>query len=567
MQQTTPHNPEFERAIALYGEGRYAEAENCCRELLARGPDPHVLHMLALIRADAGAPAEALELLQQALGLGVQHPAIHLAHGRVLLHLDRAAEALASLEASLRLDDRQPEVVALMGKALVAVGRHREARALLDSALALQPDEAHLREASGVACLAMGRYEEAARDLERALAADPERTESYAMLAAIHEQLNRHDQSQRLVDAGLARRPEQPSLLFLAARVQRASDPSAARRALLALRGRRGVTAALDRDIEFELGRCADALDDCDAAMAHFHAAKDKALAMAAPTPDLAQVFPRQLASLQRVYAAGPPPAQGVAQKPMPAFLVGFPRSGTTLLDTMLGAHPDLRVMEEQPTVQALLDGCLAQGFSYADDLCRLTPPVLGTLRQLYQRAARASGWDGMGGLIDKSPFATAHLGLILQVFPGAPVIFLARHPCDVVLSCLMSNFEINSGTVHFARLGSAVELYCGVMELWQLYRARLPMRHHVLRYEDLVQQPEAELRRLLDYLGLPWSPRMLDYSEAARQRGRIPTPSYDQVVRPLYQQARGRWRRYAKYLQPHLAALGPHIEAFGYDA
>ena len=566
MQQAASDSADFQQAIAFFESGRYEEAEVCCRRLLAQGPDPHALHMLALIRADAGAVQEALQLLQQALGLGAQHPAIHLAHGRVLLNLGRSADALAAFRASLALDDRQPEVVALLGKTLLTVGRSSEARGLLDSALVLQPGEACLREVSGNIHLALGQHDQAAREFERALAADPARSESHINLASIQEQLGRTEELSRLLETGLTRWPGQPALLFLQARLQRTENPAAARETLLALHAERSITPALDRDIEYELGRCADALGDVDTAMAHFHAANDKALAVAAPAPALERMFPRQLASLKRLYSGEHLPPSGQPERPMPAFLVGFPRSGTTLLDTMLGAHPDLWVMEEQPTVQVLLDGYLAYGLGYADDLGRLTPPQLAGLRAVYQRAARSAGWDGAKGLIDKAPFATAHLGLIQQVFPAAPVIFLARHPCDVVLSCVMSSFEINSGTVHFGRLETAVSLYCGVMELWQLYVARLPMRHIVLRYEDLIEAPERELRRLLQFLDLTWSPRVLEHAEAARHRGRITTPSYDQVNRPLYRYARDRWRRYRKYLEPHLPALRPHIEAFGYD-
>lgn len=567
MQQPSSENADFEQAIALFSAGHYAEAETHCRGLLTRGEDPHVLHMLALIRADAGSAEEALGLLRRAVDTGVRHPAIHLAHGRVLLNLGRSNEALAPLQASLALDDRQPEVVALLAKALVASGRNSDAQALLEPALALQPGEACLREAIGVVQMAMGQLEAAAREFERALAADAGRIESYGHLALIYEQLNRLEDTRRVVEAGLTRWPHQHGLRFLAARLQRDGDAGAARTALLGLSGSGGVTAALERDIEYELARCADALDEPDVAIAHFQEANAKALLMAAPSSELTEMFPRQLALLKRFYGGDtiPPPGQG--PRPVPAFLVGFPRSGTTLLDTMLGAHPDLWVMEEQPTVQAMLDGYLGLGLSYADDLARVTSPQLIGLRGLYQRAARAAGWDGAKGLIDKSPFATAHLGLIQQVFPGAPVIFVARHPCDVVLSCFMNNFEINSGTVHFTRLDSTVQLYCGVMELWQLYLKQLPMQHHLLRYEDLVQAPEAELRRLLGFLGLSWSPRVLEHADAARRRGRITTPSYDQVSQPLYQGARDRWRRYARYFEPHLPALMPYIQAFGYDA
>jgi len=567
LQQPIPPAADFDRAIALFSAGRFPEAEALCRDLLAGRPDPHVLHMLALIRADAGAVDEALGLLEQALATGVQHPAIHLAHGRVLLNLRRTPEALAPLRASLRLDAHQPQATALLGKALVNLGQAAEARELLDAASAMFPGDANLQEATGIADMALRRYEDASRELERALVGDPLLNEAYGNLAVVYERLNRLDETRRIIDAGLARRPGHPALRFMQARLQRRDgDAADARTALETLKRMPGLAANLDRDIEFELGWCADALDETDAAMAHFQSAKDKAITLAAPAPGLEQLYPRVLASLKRFYGQPELPPPGTPQRPMPAFLVGFPRSGTTLLDTMLGAHPELWVMEEQPAVQAMLDAYLISGLDYADDLAVLTPPQLATMRAAHQRVSRSAGWDGARGLIDKSPFATAHLGLIEQAFPGAPVIFLARHPCDVVLSCFMNDFEINSGTVHFARLDSAVALYCGVMELWQLYLRRLPLRHILLRYEDLIAEPERELRRLLGFLDLPWSPRVLEHTEAALKYGGISTPSYNQVSRPLYQDARDRWRRYARYLEPHLPRLKPYIEAFGYD-
>ncbi|HEY4128245.1 MAG TPA: sulfotransferase, partial [Gammaproteobacteria bacterium] len=457
-------------------------------------------------------------------------------------------------------------VVALMAKSLCALGRMREAHDLLQSALALQPTEANLREASGVTYMSLGRYGEAAAELQRAIAADPELTEAHANLAVVYEQLNRMDDARALLATGLARWPQQVTLRFIAARLQRrGGDVAQAWEALSALKVEAGLALALQRDIEFELGWCMDALDETDAAMGHFQAAKGLSLAVAAAPAVLREVFPRQLASLKRFYRGATLPAAGMPQRPMPVFLCGFPRSGTTLLDTMLGAHPALWVMEEQPAVQAMLDTYIGFGLVYAEDLAHLAPAQLAALRAAHQRSSRDAGWDGAKGLIDKSPFGTAHLGLIQQVFPGAPVVFMARHPCDVVLSCFMNSFEINSGTVHFTALESAVELYCGVMELWALYRERLPMQQLTVKYEQLIAEPERSLHQLLDFLGVPWSPAVLEHARAALARDRIPTPSYHQVSQPLYQHAQDRWRRYAAYLEPHLSRLEPHIRALGY--
>ncbi|HEV2110599.1 MAG TPA: sulfotransferase, partial [Gammaproteobacteria bacterium] len=420
----------------------------------------------------------------------------------------------------------------------------------------------------GMAYMAAGRYADAGALLERALAADADFPEAYGNLAVVYEQSNRYGEAARLVGEGLARWPGHGTLQLIAARLaRRDGDDRLARERLLALQTHSNLMPALKRDVEFELGWCADGLGDTDAAMRHFSAAKLQAEALATPSVELKNIYPRQVEGLLKLYGGPVPPMASAAVQPLPSFLLGFPRSGTTLLDTMLDAHGGFTVMEERPSIQAILDTYLAAGLNYPADLPRMTPKIRTHLRAAYFRVCRDASWDGSRPLIDKSPFASTHVGLIQQIFPGAPLVFLARHPCDVVLSCFMNNFEFNSGTVHFTRLDTTVRLYCDAMALWLLYLERLPLHHIMLRYEDLVTRPEEELRRLLEFLQMPWSPSVLDHAAQALRRGRIPTPSYQQVSRPLYQSARDRWRRYAAYIEPHLPALMPYIRAFGYAA
>jgi Flp pilus assembly protein TadD len=550
-------------------EGRLPEAERVCGEVLAVEPThPHALHMLALIRIGAGAAPEALDLLERALASGVRHPAIESSYGRLLADLNRPGDAAAALQRSLSLDPRQPAVIALLAKMLVAVGRTADARRMLDNSLAAFPGDPYLLPASGVVHLAQGAYAKAEVDLQQALAVSPSDAESYANLAAFYEHSNRTDDVQRLLDAAARRGLENGACKLIAARLLRNQGRAeAARPKLEGLLAARDLTPTQQRDLRSELGWCSDAVGDVDAAMSYFQEANDRALVIAAPAPELRDIFPRQLASLTRFYTENAPSTDEAPAGPVPAFLVGFPRSGTTLLDTMLGAHPQLRVMEERPAIQAMLDAYTGGGLRYAEDLSQLTPTQLAGLRAAHQQTSRAYGWDGVQRLLDKSPFGTTHLGLIHQVFPAAPVVFMTRHPCDVVLSCFMNNFEIHAGTVHFTRLGSTVDLYCSIMDLWLLYVQRLGFRHLVLRYEDLIASPESEMRRLIGFLDLPWVPELLDHRAAALRRGYISTPSYSQISQPLYQSSRDRWRRYAAYLEPYMPRLMPYISAFGYEA
>src|SRR6185312_5794070 len=489
-------------------------------------------------------------------------------YGRLLLDLGRPEESVPPLQRSLDLDPRQPGVIALLAKTLNTLRDTAGARRLLDNALVAWPDDPYLLPVAAVFQIAKGAFAKAETDLKRALAVDPSSGEAYANLAAFYEHSNRPEDVRRLLDSAAQQGLANSISKLVNARLLRSQGEAVAAWALLQeLQTGNDLAPSRQQDLYSELGWCADALGDAAAAMLHFQEANDRALQLAAAPPELPELFPQHVASLTRFYTDQDVPTGDAPDGPAPAFLVGFPRSGTTLLDTMLGAHPQLWVMEERPTIQAMLDVYAGRGLRYAEDMAQLTPRHRAEFRAAYRQVSRDAGWDGSSRLLDKSPWGTAHLGLIHQVFPDAPVVFMARHPCDVILSCFMNNFEIHTGSVHFVRLESTVALYCSIMDLWQLYQQRVPLKYLVLRYEDLIASPEAEMRRLIGFLDLPWVPEVLDNRAAALRRGYISTPSYSQVSRPLYRSSRDRWRRYEAYLEPHLPRLLPYIRAFGYEA
>jgi hypothetical protein len=167
--------------------------------------------------------------------------------------------------------------------------------------------------------------------------------------------------------------------------------------------------------------------------------------------------------------------------------------------------------------------------------------------------------------IVDKYPLNIAHVGFIHRVFPDAKFILALRHPCDCVLSCFMQTFKLNEAMMNFLSLERSAELYAAIMELWSAYRAKLNLNVHVLKYEDLVQDLEGTCKPLISFLGLEWDDNLHNYQKTAAERGSINTPSYDQVVQPLYKQASGRWTSYRKQMEPVLPMLQPWIKAFGY--
>ncbi|MEP7130995.1 MAG: sulfotransferase [Sphingomicrobium sp.] len=244
-----------------------------------------------------------------------------------------------------------------------------------------------------------------------------------------------------------------------------------------------------------------------------------------------------------------------------PAFLVGFPRSGTTLLDTFLMGHPETKVLEEFHML-----GAAEKVLGNVSDLPGRSPAQLAEGRRAYfEEIDRHVDPSFPGLIIDKLPLNLLALPLIYTLFPEARVIFAQRHPCDSVLSCFMQSFTLNHAMACFLRIADAADLYDVAMGIFTRSRDLLPLAVHTLVYEELIADPEKALRPLVAFLGLEWQAELLDHRSTAMARGAIGTPSYDQVTEPLSKAPAGRWRRYEEQLAPVLPVLLPWAERLGY--
>jgi hypothetical protein len=248
--------------------------------------------------------------------------------------------------------------------------------------------------------------------------------------------------------------------------------------------------------------------------------------------------------------------------RPAPAFLFGFPRSGTTLLDTFLMGHPDAAVLEERPVLHAV-----AEKLGAETGLERLDARAIDSLRAHYFTVAEHYAPEARGRqVIDKLPFGILDTALIHRIFPDARFIFVERHPCDVVLSCFMTRFDPKGGMANFLTLEDTARLYDLVMGHWRQCRAVFPLDVHTLRYERMIEDPESTLRPLTAFLGLTWHEGLLDHRGTAKARAHVATPSYAQIAEPLYTRARGRWEHYREQMAPVLPVLAPWADAMGYE-
>jgi tetratricopeptide (TPR) repeat protein len=245
-------------------------------------------------------------------------------------------------------------------------------------------------------------------------------------------------------------------------------------------------------------------------------------------------------------------------------FLLGFPRSGTTLLEQVLAAHPRVATLEEAPTLATAYQAFLS-GPEACAALMTLAPDEAAAWAEHYWSGVRQRGVDVAGGVfVDKQPAGTLYLPIIARLFPRARILFALRDPRDVVLSCFRQAFQMNAMTYAFTDLAETAACYDACMRLAEQARARLPLAWADVRHEALVEDFDAELGRILDFLGLEPDPGMADFAQAAAART-IRTPSAGQVRAGLNRRGVGRWRSYAGELAPVLPILAPWVERFGY--
>jgi Flp pilus assembly protein TadD len=324
-------------------------------------------------------------------------------------------------------------------------------------------------------------------------------------------------------------------------------------------------------DFFFTLARVRDKLEDADGAMdalRQAHAKQMEKAVLLAPNVVAPDVEPLTLGldpitpEQREQWIAMPTPT--FAQSPL--FIVGFPRSGTTMLEQMLDAVPTLRAMDEQPFFQDVVEHMGGFGLTYPQDLHRLDAAQCEQLRNVYWSLVRKTVQLEPGQrLVDKNPLNMLRLPLLNRLFPDARIIFALRHPCDVVLSCYMQSFGAPAFMVLCSTLQRLARGYVNAMQGWLRNAEILAPQILQLRYEDLLADFAGNARRIGDFIGVDDAAPMLAFHEHARKKGYIATPSYAQVIEPANTRGVGRWLRYRAHLQPILPILKPIMEHWGY--
>lgn len=604
---------DIEGVLAALSQGRMHQIEQACERLLQSKPDDEKgLTVLGLMLQQRGKPQLAVVVYEYLLD---RQPG-RVGHwgnlGNALREAGRPGDAEQAYLTALRLAPDDAMTQGNLGLLYKERADYAKARTYLIAAAKALPDDHEICIYAAMTCCEcgdnpgasqltsdwrrwlpldtdlsidlawmftqLGRISEAEELLGGSLELHGARPRTLARLVGLLERVNRLDEADRILAV-------LPDPQILSDPIDRLEVISAL--GVMAMRGRDPVAARhlLERLLEmtsdpahrgnlyFTMAKACDKQGDTEAAMdalSKAHAAQMVKAAQLVPELLLPGTQPLSPALIRMTGAQATgwkTPARSAEDPQSPIFVVGFPRSGTTMLEQMLDAHPSLASMDEQPFLQGVSERVLGLGIEYPEAIGRIDPANCAMLiRHYWEQVSHVVRLQPGQRLVDKNPLNLLHLPLISRLFPDAPIILALRHPCDVILSCYMQNFRAPG----FQTLCSSMERlaggYVNGMNYWVYHEQLLKPRVLHLRYEDLLDRFDEEVDRIGRFIEVEDASPLRNFHQHAQQKGFISTPSYAQVVQPPNKNAVGRWRRYERVFQPLLPKLRVIMEHWGYD-
>jgi tetratricopeptide (TPR) repeat protein len=609
VNTSAPSSASVERAGQLLAEGKHAQAEAEARAVLARSPgnlDARVLlnaslqfaqryseaipvaeslvesapqepaHWMNLGTARRGAKQydAALEAYARAATLGASGP--DFAFNVALTHIERGDldSARALLASAREQDPFDGEICFHYAQVCYETLRLGEASSALAQWQTLQRLDTTLIANIGLLLTNLGEPRRAEVALRQARADKSAPTGALLTVIAVLERTNRLAEARELMDRLLADPKSElqtPERMALEAQLLQREGKHSEAEVLFtrALPGKEEFHRRHQR--LFPIAHSLDALgryDDAWRVLTEAHASQVQSIQRQSPQWALRALPDMSVTALgcdaADVAAWDHSGAPSTAESPV--FVVGFPRSGTTLLELALDAHPQLKSMDEQRFVQDALDELVAAGADYPQRLRDVSREVLDRVRASYwERVAKKVKLAPAERLVDKNPLNILRLPVIRRVFPHARILLAVRHPCDVLLSCYMQQFRAPDFALLCRSIESLAVGFRRTFDYWYAQSALLAPAVHELGYEDLVRDFESGMRAVTDFLELPWAESMLRPAERAQAKGYISTPSYAQVTQPVNQKSVDRWKRYEKYFAGALPPLEPYLARWGY--
>ena len=528
------------------------------------------LNNKANILREMGFFNEAIKTYKLALKFNPQNTRFWCNLAKVCNDSYKFQEAEIAAKSALKIDPSYVEALNNLGLAFENQNKLQQALKTYETALAINPNNAIVCNNIGKLYFKMNKIGTAVKYTKNSIAINPNLIEPYYNLCEIYDKTNKLDEFDKILNGvpfAIKKDPsiklKQGQLNFRKKRYSRCVD-------LL-----NGIftdnLSVTKKSILYELlGKSFDHIGNYDTAFQNFSLMNKNSLITSKRSKIDANRYKKNLRELKKNFVKGlhygSQTKTDVKTDFSPTFIIGFPRSGTTLLDTILRSHPNIEVMEELPLIDTLIS-TLKRPIN-PENIKKISSKELVELRKVYvselERLHRPLPKEKM--VIDKFPLNIIHVPLINIIFPNSKYILMIRHPNDCVLSCFMQNFELNEAMVNFLNLQNTAEMYSDVMELWSAYSERLDLDVKIIKYEELIGDLKTTSVKILDFLGLDWNENLLSFYKTGRGRKKIMTPSYNQVTEKLYNHAAYRWKNYKKNISKEISCLKPWLEYFSYS-
>jgi tetratricopeptide (TPR) repeat protein len=551
-------NPELAEAHnnlghALLDIGQPDGAAASCRRAVDLKPHYAEAHdNLGSALLGLGRPDDALASYRRAIAIEPQFAEAHSNLGNALLELGRFDEAVASYRRALAINPNFAEAHNNLGNGLRALGRLVEAVASYRRALAINPNFAEAHCNLGIAQRLQGCTAEAQASCRRALEINPQSATTFAVLAESSADRGEFAEAENSLRRAIAIEPESPEAWAGLARLRKMTRGDAAWLAQAQQIAGTALPPRREISLRYALGKYFDDIEDFEQAFYHFRRANELTKLRRVPydRQPLAQAVDLTIQLYDRHWLNRP--RIGTPDSERPVFIVGMLRAGTTLAEQILASHPAVFGAGE-----LTFWSTASAGFGSPAQSAQPSEHVLGALAGDYLRILQEQSADALR-VVDKMPTNFPFLGLIHAALPNARIIHMRRNPLDTCLSIYLQHFET---TVSYANdLEDLAHYYAEYLRIMNHWRATLPLGAILdVPYEELVDDPEGWSRKMLEFIGLPWDPRCLDFHQTRRT---VITASKWQVRQKISKASVGRWRNYEKFLDPllHLQEMGPPI-------
>ena len=485
---------------------------------------------------------------------------VHFMAGVAFLQMQQMPKALEHLLKATHIEPRRADYAAQYASALAQVRRFREARLVADRAMTLAPGDAQTLGMLGIVYKQANAYVQSANAFRRAVALQPEQAFHHFNLAYALNSLGDAEGAEQELETCVRLEPRHWYAHLLLAQLQKQTRAHNHVERLRELLQRHNQDPGADLLLNIALGKECDDLDDYPQAFEHYTRGK------AAGRRMRPYAFARDEAMFEALRRAFPSPEAEPTMAgdptPEPIFVIGMPRTGTTLLDRVLSSHPDVRScgeLQNFPTLIQRASGCHTALLGEADIGARTRHINWRQLGAAYLASTRPMSGE-MPRFIDKMPHNFLYAGFIARALPNAKIVCLRRDPLDTCIGNFRHLFDQESGFYDYSfNLDDIGRYYIEFDRLMAHWRQLFPGRIHEVQYEALVQNTEATTRRLLEFCKLPWDSACLRSEDNTTP---VSTPNAWQVRAPIYSRAIGHWRHY----EPQLRDLRWRLIAAGVD-